>query len=270
MHGYVTYLESQRDDEGRARFAAASIARSLVAVRSFHRFCAREGYLPTDPSEEVGAPRVPQGIPKALDEEEVTRLLGAVEGDEPRAQRDRALLELLYATGIRISEAVGLDLDDIDFETGIRRISRPGWFECWARVTRNESCRSDDPRARCSRRTWPTGGSRCATLGRAGSVTATRSSSNARGTRLLAPGRLDDRSARGCARRARRATVAARPPAFLRDPHAGPRCRSPRRAGASRPRDDLDHAGLYQSVARATAGGLRGRTSAGTRGSAPV
>ena len=116
VHGYVTFLESQRDDEGRARFAAASIARSLVAVRSFHRFCAREGYLPTDPSEEVGAPRVPQGIPKALDEEEVTRLLGAVEGDEPRAQRDRALLELLYATGIRISEAVGLDLDDLDFE----------------------------------------------------------------------------------------------------------------------------------------------------------
>jgi integrase/recombinase XerD len=126
VHGYVTYLEGLRDEDGRPQLAPSSIARSLVAVRSFHRFCAREGYLPTDPSEEVGAPRVPQGLPKALDEDQVTHLLGAVTGTEPRAQRDRALLELLYATGIRISEAVGIDLADLDLEDGLLRVLGKG------------------------------------------------------------------------------------------------------------------------------------------------
>src|SRR5262245_42212802 len=80
VNDYVRFLESLRDDDGSARLSAASIARGLVAVRSFHRFCAREGLLPNDPSEEVGSPRVPQGIPKALDEDEVEALLGAVTG----------------------------------------------------------------------------------------------------------------------------------------------------------------------------------------------
>jgi integrase/recombinase XerD len=126
VHDYVAYLEGLRDDTGQRVLAPASIARALVAVRSFHRFCAREGYLPTDPSEEVGAPRVPQGIPKALDEVQVTQLLEAVAGDAPRAQRDRALLETLYATGIRISEAVGLDLGDLDLEDGLLRVLGKG------------------------------------------------------------------------------------------------------------------------------------------------
>ena len=128
VHAYVTYLGAIRDDNGRA-LAPASIARGLVAVRSFHRFCAREGLLPTDPSEDVGAPRVPQGIPKALDEEQVDALLGAVVGDTPRDQRDRALLELLYATGIRISEAVGADLGDLDLTDGLARVLGKGGRE---------------------------------------------------------------------------------------------------------------------------------------------
>jgi len=106
--------------------APASVARALAAVRSFHRFCRSEGLLPTDPSEEVGAPRVPQGIPKALGEPEVERLLGAVTGDGPAAQRDRAILETLYATGVRISELVGLDLDDLDLEAGVLRVLGKG------------------------------------------------------------------------------------------------------------------------------------------------
>jgi integrase/recombinase XerD len=114
------------DDDGRRRLAASSVARAVVAVRSFHRFCAREGLVARDPSEEVGAPRVPAGIPKALDEDEVDRLLHAVTGDEPRAQRDRALLELLYGTGIRISEAVGLDVDDLDLDDGTLRVLGKG------------------------------------------------------------------------------------------------------------------------------------------------
>jgi integrase/recombinase XerD len=126
VYAFVSHLEALVDDDGRRVLAPSSIARALVAVRSFHRFCASEGFLPNDPTEEVGAPRVPQGIPKALAEDDVEALLGAVEGDSPRAQRDRALLETLYATGIRISEAVGLDLGDVDLESGLLRVVGKG------------------------------------------------------------------------------------------------------------------------------------------------
>ncbi len=85
-----------------------------------------KGFVDRDPSEEVGAPPVPAGIPKALDEDEVERLLQAVTGDDPLAQRDRALLELLYGTGIRISEAVGLDLADLDLDDGTLRVFGKG------------------------------------------------------------------------------------------------------------------------------------------------
>ena len=108
------------------RYKESSIARALAAVRSFHRFCVEEGLLGSDPSEEVGAPRVPQGIPKALTEAEVEALLGAVPGDGPRPQRDRAILEMLYAGGLRISELVGLDLGDVDLADGLVRVLGKG------------------------------------------------------------------------------------------------------------------------------------------------
>jgi integrase/recombinase XerD len=123
---YVEYLGRLRLADGDTRLAPASIARGLVAVRSFHQFCAAEGLLDTDPSEQVGAPRVPQGIPKALDEPEIDAILHSVVGNNPRAQRDRAILEVLYATGVRISELVGLDLGDIDFDDGIARVVGKG------------------------------------------------------------------------------------------------------------------------------------------------
>jgi len=129
VHAYVTYLESLTDDDGQRLLAPSSVARAVVAVRSFHRFCAHEGLVASDPSDEVGAPRVAQGIPKALDEDEVERLLGSVSGDSPLAQRDRALLELLYGTGIRISEAVGLDLDDLDLDDAMVRVLGKGGKE---------------------------------------------------------------------------------------------------------------------------------------------
>jgi integrase/recombinase XerD len=123
---YVEHLKSERDDEGKARFAPSTVARALVAVRSFHRFCLEEGLLAVDPSEEVGAPRVPQGIPKALTEDEVEALLGAVVGDTARALRDRAIVETLYATGVRISELVGLDRRDLDLDDGLVRVLGKG------------------------------------------------------------------------------------------------------------------------------------------------
>jgi integrase/recombinase XerD len=126
VSAYVEYLGRLPVGDGEARLAPASIARGLVAVRSFHRFCASEGLLESDPSEQVGAPRVPQGIPKALDEREIDGILHSVEGQAPRAQRDRAILEVLYATGVRISELVGLDLADVDLDDGIARVLGKG------------------------------------------------------------------------------------------------------------------------------------------------
>jgi integrase/recombinase XerD len=123
---YVEHLKSARDDEGRPRFAPSSIARALVAVRSFHRFCLEEGFLAVDPSEDVGAPRVPEGIPKALTEDEVEALLEGVIGDDARALRDRAIVESLYATGVRISELVGLDRRDFDLDDGLLRVLGKG------------------------------------------------------------------------------------------------------------------------------------------------
>lgn len=123
---YVERLRSARDDDGHPRFAPSSVARSLVAARSFHRFCVEEGLVAKDPSEEVGAPRVPQGIPKALGEPQVAALLGAVPGDDARALRDRAILETLYAAGLRISELVGLDRRDLDLDDAMVRVLGKG------------------------------------------------------------------------------------------------------------------------------------------------
>ncbi|MEV8509619.1 site-specific tyrosine recombinase XerD [Actinoplanes sp. NPDC051475] len=94
--------------------SAASAARAVSAVRGLHRFAAREGLAPHDVSRDVKPPAPPKRLPKALDVDQVTRLLDAVTGDEPLALRDRALLEFLYGTGARISEAVGLAVDDLD------------------------------------------------------------------------------------------------------------------------------------------------------------
>ncbi len=123
---FVRTLETEVDDDGRRRFKPSTIARTLAAVRSFHRFCLEEGLAVVDPAEDVGAPRVPQGIPKALSEAEVEGLLGAVAGDDPRARRDRAILELLYASGARISELVGLVLADVDLEDSLVRLFGKG------------------------------------------------------------------------------------------------------------------------------------------------
>jgi integrase/recombinase XerD len=101
--------------------APASVARALVAVRSLHRFLVDEGQAATDPAATVEQPRVPRGLPKALTEAEVGRLLASPEGDDPIARRDRAILEVLYGTGLRVSELVGLSLGDLDLDASLLR-----------------------------------------------------------------------------------------------------------------------------------------------------
>jgi len=104
--------------------AASSAARAVVAARGWHRFLFAEGTVTSDASRDVRPPTPARRLPKALPVSTVAALLEAASGDEPRGLRDRALLELLYATGARISEAVGLDVDDVDVSGGGRRAAR--------------------------------------------------------------------------------------------------------------------------------------------------
>lgn len=106
--------------------AASSVTRSLVAVRGLHRFLVAEEVRVDDPAAEVEMPRVPRGLPKALTLEQVTALIEAVEGHDPVARRDRAILETLYGTGVRISELVGMSLGDVDLHDGLVRVLGKG------------------------------------------------------------------------------------------------------------------------------------------------
>jgi integrase/recombinase XerD len=101
-------------DESHPPLAASSAARALVAVRGLHKFAVREGIVELDPAREVRPPAAPRRLPKALPVDDVVRLLDTPAVDGAGPLRDRALLEVLYSTGARISEAVGLDLDGID------------------------------------------------------------------------------------------------------------------------------------------------------------
>jgi len=101
--------------------APATVARRVVAVRSLFRFRVIEGTADADPTADLERPRVPQGLPKALSEAEVARLLDVVVGSDAVARRDRAALEVLYGTGLRISELVSLSLSDIDLGGGLLR-----------------------------------------------------------------------------------------------------------------------------------------------------
>lgn len=100
--------------------AATSLARLQSSVRGWHRFLTREGIEVDDPSGRLRPPRMPQRLPKALTIDQVERLLNAPSADEPLGVRDRALLELLYATGARVSEAIGLDVDDLAYGDVLR------------------------------------------------------------------------------------------------------------------------------------------------------
>jgi integrase/recombinase XerD len=106
--------------------APSTIARQLAAVRSLHRFLVNEERRHDDPTTDVEAVRIPAAIPKALGEADVNSLLAAVTGDDPVARRDRALLELLYGTGARVSEVCDLSMGDIDFDGRLVRLFGKG------------------------------------------------------------------------------------------------------------------------------------------------
>ncbi len=119
VQDYLGYLR----DAGRA---PSSVARALVSVRALHRFLAERGQVAGNPAGGVGPPRVPAGAPRVLSEHEVAALLAAVVGDDCMARRDRAILEVLYACGLRVSELVGLSLGDVDLDGARLRGIGPG------------------------------------------------------------------------------------------------------------------------------------------------
>ena len=104
----------------------ASLARALAALRGLHRFCLEEGLSTRDPTAELSAGPLPMRLPKALSEDQVTTLLDSVDGDDPFARRDRAVLEVLYGTGVRVSELAGMSLSDLGSETGLIRVLGKG------------------------------------------------------------------------------------------------------------------------------------------------
>jgi integrase/recombinase XerD len=106
--------------------APASVRRSTVTARSWHRFLADEGIVSSDPSADVMPPKIPSAVPKALTEEQIIRLLDAAISVDPAGFRDRAILETLYGTGMRISEMCGLSLGDLDLGDRLVRVLGKG------------------------------------------------------------------------------------------------------------------------------------------------
>ena len=119
VRGFVARLS--REGQGKS-----SIARKLSTVRSFLRHAMREGRMESNPAESVPAPRVPKALPRDLTVDEMFNLLDHISGDDPAALRDLALLELLYAAGLRVGELVALDVDDLDLSARLVRVLGKG------------------------------------------------------------------------------------------------------------------------------------------------
>lgn len=111
LNAYVRHLEN----EG---FKTATISRNIASVRAFYHYLVKEGIVKTDLSENLKAPKVEKKVPGILTMEEVARLLEQPAGENPKEVRDKAMLELLYATGIRVSELISLKVTDVNMQMG--------------------------------------------------------------------------------------------------------------------------------------------------------
>jgi integrase/recombinase XerD len=231
------------DDEHQP-LSAASAGRAVVAVRGLHRFAVREGWSATDPAGEVRPPVPVRRLPKAITVAQVEALLAAPDEATPLGLRDRALLELLYATGARISEAVGLDVDELDRAAGLVRLDGKGGKQ---RVVPVRQLRGQGgrglPRARPARARGP--------RQRVAGAAAQRPR-----WAPVAAERLDGAALGRVAGRARGRGLAAHAAALVRHPPARRRRRRPRRAGAARARVGDDDAGLHARHRRAAARGV--------------
>ena len=161
--------------EGRPPVAAATLQRKAACLRSFYRHLRREGVLDRDPTADLRAPRKSQRLPQVLSRDEVARLLGAPKGTDPAALRDRALLELMYACGLRASEAIGLDVRDVDLTLGVLRARGKGSKERMVPIGREAVAA-----AKAYARARPAGASSASARSRGCSSTAAAAGSPAR------------------------------------------------------------------------------------------
>ncbi|MCD6193684.1 MAG: tyrosine recombinase XerC [Candidatus Aminicenantes bacterium] len=121
-----TFLRSYLATLYERELKKSSIARKLAALRSFFRFCQRQGFIGYNPAEVLASPRLEKKVPTFLTEEEINRFLDRPSGTRPLDKRDEALLELLYATGIRVSELVGINLEDLNLSHRFIRVRGKG------------------------------------------------------------------------------------------------------------------------------------------------
>jgi integrase/recombinase XerD len=118
---YILSLKAERE------YASTTVARKVAAIKSFFHFLVAEGFIRDDPTATLDSPRVKKYLPRAISQEDVEKLLEAPgQSDEPRALRDRAILELLYATGMRVSELVALNEGDVDLPSASVRVLGKG------------------------------------------------------------------------------------------------------------------------------------------------
>src|SRR3954447_24735461 len=125
-HLHIRAFLSDLHKRGNSR---ASAARKLAALRSFGRFLRREGEIEGDPAALVGTPKREERLPAHLGEAEMSRLLEMPDGSTPLGRRDRAIMELFYASGLRLSELVGLGLEDVNVSSRVVRVLGKGGKE---------------------------------------------------------------------------------------------------------------------------------------------
>jgi integrase/recombinase XerD len=126
LSDFLSDLAEGDPDAERPPVAAATLQRKVACLRSFHRHLRREDLISDDPTAHIRAPRQGRRLPKVLTREEIAKLLDQPRGTTPSALRDRALLELMYACGLRASEAVDLEVADLDLENAILKARGKG------------------------------------------------------------------------------------------------------------------------------------------------
>ena len=129
IRSFVASISASTWGEDERPYSARTVARTLSSVRSFHRFLLREGGAERDPAAAIVQPKLPRSLPHPLPLDDVSRLLEAPDTATPVGLRDRAIFEVLYGAGLRISELVGLDVDDLDLEEGSVRVLGKGGKE---------------------------------------------------------------------------------------------------------------------------------------------
>jgi integrase/recombinase XerD len=129
VRSFLASISASTHGDDERPYRATSVARALSSVRSFHRFLVREGVVDRDPAVGVAQPKLPRSLPHPLTVDESRRLLAAPDPATPAGRRDRAILELLYGSGLRVSELTGLDVDDVDLEEGSVRVLGKGGKE---------------------------------------------------------------------------------------------------------------------------------------------